>query len=531
LLTLAILNILLIAVLSFLIYRIFLKTTDSIVAIFTTGTFLTIFGFSQYVGIGNYNFVTPYTHELTHGILLSFLSIYIILIYLRQRKDIWLGVIGMLLGLVFLTKPEVFLALSSAIAVGLIFIFLDSKGIPLRIFKSLGIILASFSLPFLGFAIFFSFHMPLDEVILSILSAYKFLFGAPLAHQAFYLRILGFDNPVGNLVLLFEFAGFYVLIILFFALLGILLKYLRTRIHRKRSPEAIIFFICTVLAFLFYFWIKKEIFLEILRPLPLLLLVLGLYLFSTLLQNRDDPQKKEKVLPLLILTVFAFILLSKIILNVHVYHYGFALAMPGTLLLTMVFVYQMPVLIGKLWGGTFLLRSLGCVLVSVAIIAHLGLSMNKYAEKTYAVGSGSDVILDYGVDRSYQRGAIINSALKKIKERLKTGETMLVMPEGLMLNFLSRRENPTPFITFDPFYLELFGEQRVLESLKRNQPDYIIVIDRDFSDFGYRYFGYDYGTNIFSWVKDNYKPVELIGMPPMSGKGFGILIARRMPNG
>jgi hypothetical protein len=133
------------------------------------------------------------------------------------------------------------------------------------------------------------------------------------------------------------------------------------------------------------------------------------------------------------------------------------------------------------------------------------------------------------VDQSYQRGAIINTALKKIEERFKPGKTMVVVPEGVMLNFWSKRENPTPITMFNPFFLDLFGEQRILESLRRNRPDYIVLVDRDFSEFGRRYFGQDFGISIYSWIKDNYQPIDLIGNPPMTGKGFGIVIAKRLP--
>ena len=111
-LAIATFNLILIVFLTYLIYRIFLETTDKIVATSTSTTFLGIFAFSQYVGIGNYNYVTPYSHEWTHGIFFSFLSIYTLLIYLRQRRIIWLVAIGGSIGIVFLTRVEVFLAIS-----------------------------------------------------------------------------------------------------------------------------------------------------------------------------------------------------------------------------------------------------------------------------------------------------------------------------------------------------------------------------------------------------------------------------------
>ena len=36
--------------------------------------FSTLFAFGQFVGIGNYNYICPYTHEVTHGLLLCLLA-------------------------------------------------------------------------------------------------------------------------------------------------------------------------------------------------------------------------------------------------------------------------------------------------------------------------------------------------------------------------------------------------------------------------------------------------------------------------
>ena len=37
--------------------------------------FVLLFAFAQFVGIGNYNYVCPYSHEMTHGLMLSLLAV------------------------------------------------------------------------------------------------------------------------------------------------------------------------------------------------------------------------------------------------------------------------------------------------------------------------------------------------------------------------------------------------------------------------------------------------------------------------
>ena len=65
---------------------------------------LAVFGFSQYVEVANYNYVTPYQHAQTHGLALSIAMIAALGQFLRTEHAGWLALAGGCLGLVFLTK-------------------------------------------------------------------------------------------------------------------------------------------------------------------------------------------------------------------------------------------------------------------------------------------------------------------------------------------------------------------------------------------------------------------------------------------
>ena len=76
-----------------------------------------------------------------------------------------------------------------------------------------------------------------------------------------------------------------------------------------------------------------------------------------------------------------------------------------------------------------------------------------------------------------------------------------------MLNYLLRRPNSTPYVFLNPLDLRRFGEPRVLRAFARRPPDWITIVQQDTSDFGYRYFGYDYGLRIRQWIEANYTEV------------------------
>ena len=102
--------------------------------------------------------------------------------------------------------------------------------------------------------------------------------------------------------------------------------------------------------------------------------------------------------------------------------------------------------------------------------------------------------------------------------------SLLVLPEGIMLNYLTRRPNPTPYHTFMPPELAIFGEKEVLESFQQHPPDYVVLIHKDTVEYGVGFFGQDarYGQRLRQWVDRNYVRVLRILNEPLHNESFGI---------
>jgi hypothetical protein len=75
----------------------------------------------------------------------------------------------------------------------------------------------------------------------------------------------------------------------------------------------------------------------------------------------------------------------------------------------------------------------------------------------------------------------------------------------------------------------VFGEEVVLASLQRRPPDYVLLVHKDTSEFGYWTFGDDpyYGLRIMTWINRHYEPAALIGAEPFAGSTFGIKVLKR----
>ena len=156
-----------------------------------------------------------------------------------------------------------------------------------------------------------------------------------------------------------------------------------------------------------------------------------------------------------------------------------------------------------------------------------------YKDKDFTLGTGGDRMVTYDPKldnpKSAPAGAAMALAAAWIETNTAPASTLAVLPEGVMLNYLTRRDNPTPYVVF-AFEVWAFGETNMLAAYEKNPPDYIVLVQRDSSEYGVPYFGLQkgYGLDMMQWVRRNYQPVELIGSEPLQGGASGIKILKRL---
>ncbi|TFG86183.1 MAG: hypothetical protein E4H17_04390, partial [Gemmatimonadales bacterium] len=108
-------NVALIALMTGLLYRLLRRIAGPLSAFMGPAVMLLGFAFGQLSRVGNYNYLTPYAHEITHGLTLS-LGVLAVLAVRERLGAATYGLAGLLLGAVALTKVEVFLPIGAALA-------------------------------------------------------------------------------------------------------------------------------------------------------------------------------------------------------------------------------------------------------------------------------------------------------------------------------------------------------------------------------------------------------------------------------
>lgn len=96
-----------------------------------------------------------------------------------------------------------------------------------------------------------------------------------------------------------------------------------------------------------------------------------------------------------------------------------------------------------------------------------------------------------------------------------------------MINYLSRRCNPTPHLNFMPPEMQIFGTAAMLSAIQQEPPDFIAVFHRRTREYGVGPWGSDptYGQGLMEWVAGSYQPVWQFGGPERR-RGFVVKLLK-----
>ncbi len=443
---------------------------------------LTVFAFGQYLSTANFNWITPYSHELTHGIALALVAVAAMGHWARGGRTASLVVAGLSLGMAFLTKPEPFAA------------GLAGVGVFLPTLARVGG--ARAALVLLTSALF-----PV-AVSWGLLGAHATVGGWPavLAGEVstlpFYRSGMGIDRPWLRLGMMLAWSALWT------GAAGALFVIARATRHTdgRVAPLAVATIILTT-PLLFpdpWAWLGA------LRPLPLATLGVAVGLATRVFRGRG----RAGTLDALALAVFGLVLLAKRLLNASAAHYGFALALPATCVVTAAALAWLPSVADRFGGRSDVIRAGLLALLTVFAFQHVAITARWHAIKTEQLGVGADAM------KTDPRGAVVRRAIDRVG--LPDPASLAVLPEGVMINYLTRVPAPTQYINFMPPEEILFGDAAWAAAFATSPPDVILSVPKDVSEYGRGPFGIGYGVELYEWIAARYGSSEVLRMENIS---------------
>ena len=447
LLSLAMVNAVLLAGMLSILHSILKKIADGTLATLICLCLVPLMCIAQPGPMGNYNFITPYSHEMTHGLLLSLIAIWCLM---RVRLG-WDVVAGLCAGLTILTKPEIAIAACGAVLAGA-----SLTRNPLAGFR---IVVAMLLPPTIAFVLFKG----------NAFIAFAHLFDSRLTLLPFYRLTMGTYEVASSLLGI----GIWSIAWIAFLFLG---ETVAASLDRtKRLLLLVILIVAAILTRDMVNWRNAA--------LPLLLLNAWALVHAYRTKQPDR----------FTFCIFAMLLLGKIAFNVTLSNYGFALALPA--------VCVMVCFLGS-WQAHFrvqtvpALRWTAIAMLCIVTSVYFTLSIRQWNARTLAMGTGADRFL-IAPER--------NSSLDMFEavQSLPSNASIAVVPQGAMLNYLGRRENSTGFIVIMPPEVLMFGEDKISAAFIRNPPEYVLIAKCDLSEYGYRSLT-EYAPQLATMIDANY---------------------------
>jgi len=147
-------------------------------------------------------------------------------------------------------------------------------------------------------------------------------------------------------------------------------------------------------------------------------------------------------------------------------------------------------------------------------------SRAAYAQRTSRLQTAKGVMFDFPVGRS----EAIEAFLVFLKEYSGPKGSMVVFPQGITLNYFADIPSPIGQNDFTPPEIDSPGaEQRLVDRLKANPPDVVLIVSRDVREFGKEGFGIDYALLTTRWILDGYQiERQFSGQQPNGSQGWGL---------
>jgi len=499
--SLSLLNLAVLATIVVLMWTLLRRITSRLAATAGLVVFLCVFAFSHTVRAGSFNFVAPYRHELTHGALLSLLALLLASRHLESARPALLAGCGAALGALALTKVEPFVATCGGVAA--MVVAADPRP---RAWVRRFVILAGGAA-----AVFTAAALPFGTALRGAGATFVAATSPGYVGTPFVRLSMGLTDLGENLRAL----AWWSLVYAGWMAAGTAAAWL---LKRWRAGWWTALAAALMLGALWPVW-PRIAWADAARPLPLVAALV--FLAYVVAARRSQGEARVRPATVLGLAVYAGLMIAKIALTARTYHYGFALAPPAALLLVAVVLDWWPSeLERREWNGA-VFRGAALGLLTAFVYAHLQATAFQLSRQRHALGEGADLLL------GDERAGVLAGAAGVLKGAAAPSDTLTVLPEGLLLNYVLRRRSPSPYVDYMPSEVGHFGEPVLLAALQRSPPDWIALVDKDTSNYGVRYFGQDYGVELMRWTAEAYQPWSLVGPLPFSGQGFGVALLRR----
>lgn len=497
----------LMCVLLYNISRFFLDEARSILVVLT---FLFVFAFGFYVSSGIFNFILPYSFASTFFMLFTCAALYFFIKFIFKEDERYLAAWSGFLCLAFFSRIDMTIPVWAAfILLGCILIVKNKKAyFP----KVLIYLISPVVISAAGYILFLAKNEAFSGFQDSIINCIK-----SNATNALTFTWAGLDRPFFNSALALKSFAYHFLAL---SIIGMVSYYILLVFREKNRSNLNIAMniVATICIFIFTrSWFESGI---QYRCMPLVLLT-GSILF-TIKAVKGSCFKKD--ISYAAVFVVSLAVMIRIFFNATPHQYGFYMLSLSLVCYYVFFLHNFKDFFSRYARVDREIFPIVIFLfLALLIVPDWEKSYSMYAQKNLKVETDKGTFFCWRGNRSIA----FWSAVEYMQKTTLKDSTVAVFPEGAGINFFSGRKTPLKYHTFLPPDIDTVGEYKILSELSHSGVDYIIVLSRDTTEYGYPAFGVDYARNIYTWIREKYELIKQFGPLPYTSNEFGIAIFKR----
>lgn len=497
--------------------RLVIRITDFTVAICAMLVVVVASGLNHMTGIATFNLLTPYSHALTYGLTLTLFTLLVLDRYARKPGAGTAAGSGILTGLTLLTTPVAAIALGLPLVLAVLLLLRSVK--TLR--RDMGLfLLGAFFPPVVAYSCL-SIALSPGQAFFHLSRIWPLIGEGTGSFMPFYPKdTFGSVAFMDNLRSMDLATVAHTVIAALVTIQGMLAVSLE-----RRLPE-IGRYLAMLPIPLIYGLMPTQDCIDLTRSLPrawpILLLLLFFWALVRLWRKPRDTQEKQRLFVLVLLTSLALGFCLKIFFRATLLHDGAILLVPAELVWTIALLWMLP----RAWdtgsGRRQAVFAGALTVIIMFLLPIIQVSRNYFFTRTQQITTPrGSLALD-------QRGVAVRELLTRLRHDARPGESLAVLPEGAMLNFLSGHANPTPYVNLLVREILVDGEERIVQSFSEHPPDWIAFVHRPAPEYEVAMFCDGYGRKLCAWINAHYTQQALFGAVPNRDDRFGILLLRHM---
>lgn len=434
-----------------------------------------------------FNFIFPYSYAIVFSATFSIWILYFLIKYIQDKKSNYLHYMAILWGAIYVSKVD-FIPIIFAI-VPIILVFEKNKR--QEIIKFL---LYALIIPSLTYLILFTQGVTIADILKN--TRYLSQMVNTDSFRYFYSHLS---------VMTFNFANFVVNIKSLISTLFICLIFFCVSLFALRRRNKFVKYGLLILMFVFCLAIlimqetKPQM---IFVALPYISTVAFLFILYKYIKLKDFKNSET----VCYLAIFAFAILTSI-KNFHALLLGFygsySLAIP--LICTTILIKELLKNNAIYNTKRHYEWTLFSFLTILTLIFIQQLTIN-------VINENATIITKFGkIKTNLSLAQPFKETLSFLNTHSTNSKSILVMPEGIMLNFLSGKKHDFYQTSFIPLDFDTFKDENIISEISDKKPDLIIFTSRNTAEYGKTMICKNYGTQTCSYVISNYTPEAAFG--------------------